>query len=137
MYAVVDNADDEEDEDMMRGPHSALTLPMPRCPEHVKEKLTASNSLPPHVTEPYASTTLIMPTNMADMRPPCSHSGSSEQSASSNHSATRKESRGHRNGVENRAYGNSGGSTQQGTCTVPFAIQGCLVLLACSVSLLY
>ncbi|XP_038047943.1 roundabout homolog 1-like isoform X2 [Patiria miniata] len=120
VYAVVDNADDEDEDDdehgadMIHGPHTALTLPMPRCPEHVKEKLTVSNSLPPHVTEPYASTTLIMPSNMVDMRPPCSHSGSSEQSAASTHSAARIDARGRHTAADNGAYSSSGGSTQQG-----------------------
>ncbi|XP_022095861.1 roundabout homolog 1-like isoform X2 [Acanthaster planci] len=115
VYAVVDNADDDDEDavyagDVVHGPHSALTLPMPRCPEHTKEKLTVSNSLPPHVTEPYASTTLIMPTNVSEMRPPCSHSGSSEQSAGSSQSAARKDHRGRHNPADS----SSGGSTQQG-----------------------
>lgn len=112
VYAVVDNDDDEEDDEhtSMHGPHSSRTLPMPRCPEH--EKLTASNSLPQHVTEPYASTTLIMPPNVKeyDVRQPCSHSGSSEQSACSNQS--RPDSRGRRTGEG--VYSSSGGSSQQG-----------------------
>ncbi|XP_071806163.1 roundabout homolog 2-like isoform X3 [Asterias amurensis] len=113
VYAVVDNADDDEEDDehtSMHGPHSSRTLPMPRCPEH--EKLTASNSLPQHVTEPYASTTLIMPPNVKeyDVRQPCSHSGSSEQSACSNQS--RPDSRGRR--AAEGVYNSSGGSSQQG-----------------------
>ncbi|XP_071487948.1 roundabout homolog 2-like [Diadema antillarum] len=82
VYAVVDN-ESEDDDESPSCPHMAHTLPLNQCthmlPEHCQ-------SLPPHMAEPYASTTLVLPPNireyMAAQRQNCSDTSSGSASGS-------------------------------------------------------
>ncbi|XP_030833475.1 roundabout homolog 1 isoform X2 [Strongylocentrotus purpuratus] len=81
VYAVVDNESDDDDESPSC-PHMAHTLPLNQCNHMLQEHC---QSLPPHMTEPYASTTLVLPPNIREymaQRQNCSDTSSGSASGS-------------------------------------------------------
>ena len=92
------------------GPHSCHTLPLQRCPNHMREQCMMAH--PADHCEPYASTTLVLPPNMRGCMgrgPPCnSNSSSSDNSGSHGPGGCAR-----CHAVDNQAYSGSGGSGLQ------------------------
>ncbi|XP_033109973.1 roundabout homolog 1-like [Anneissia japonica] len=101
-YAVVENAGSPP-----VTPHTMQTLPYP--PRNFPIEFNRTTSLPPHMTQPYASTTLVLPPTMREFQERQQSRGNSSNSehSGSSRSAFKKNWNGE---LDNGGFSSSGGS---------------------------
>ncbi|XP_063960198.1 roundabout homolog 1-like [Lytechinus pictus] len=108
VYAVVDNESDDDDESPSC-PHMAHTLPLNQCNHMLTEHC---QSLPPHMTEPYASTTLVLPPNIREyiaQRQNCSDTSSGSASGSITYPLPASQHKGRKKSGKKGRPGDDGG----------------------------
>ncbi|XP_071959591.1 uncharacterized protein [Antedon mediterranea] len=103
-YAVVENAGSPPST-----PHSMQTLPYPPRNHNYAIEYNRTTSLPPHMTQPYASTTLVLPATMREYQERQQSRGNSSNSehSGSSRSAFKKPWNGE---LDNGGFSSSGGS---------------------------